>query len=149
MPNSPVDVDRAQPPHGRQQRALSWLFFFVQTMAEASTRRIGSSHSVSVLVSARGSLGAHASRRPATVLERRQGFQMVRWLPEARVSGLWGGGWGGGSVSSDIPPSLALKTPHVLSLRHLLTPRTAFALTPAAAIYVSTRKNVSTHTAVG
>ena len=117
-------------------------------MAEASTRHIGSQHSRSALVSARGSLGAHASRRPATVLERRQGFQMVRWLPEARVSGLWGGGWGGGSVLSGVPPSLALNTPHVLSLRYLLTLRTAFALTPAAAPHVSVRKNVIIHTAV-
>ena len=99
-------------------------------------------------MSARGSLGAHASRRPATVLERRQGFWMVRWLPEARVSGLGGGGWGGGGVLPDISASLALNTPHVLSLRYLLTPRTAVALTPAAASYVSTRKNVSIHTAV-
>ena len=51
-------------------------------------------------------------------------------------------------MSPDLPPSLAFNAPHVLGFRYLLDFRTACALTSAAAIYVCTHKNVSTHTAV-
>ena len=43
-------------------------------------------------MSARGSLGAHASRRPVTVLERRQGFEQVGGYLQQGQVGLGEGG---------------------------------------------------------